>query len=67
MAKEEISKASRPPPIIVKFSNKDVRNQLYSKRSLVPQITNFGIEGGQYLYSTEYLTTYRKNLFMRAS
>jgi len=56
----------QPRPIIVKFSNRDVRNQLYQKRSLIPQITNFELPGMEFLYITENLTKYRKELFVQA-
>ena len=58
--------SDKPPPIIVRFANRDVRNQLYQKRNQISQIMNFEIPGMQNLYITENLTKSRKVLFLEA-
>ena len=58
--------SDKPPPIIVRFANRDVRNQLYQKRNQISQIVNFEIPGMQNLYITENLTKSRKVLFLEA-
>ena len=56
------------PPIIVRFSNRDKRNELFSKRRLLkekPQCT-ISAFGSSQISLHENLTAYRKSLFRAA-
>ena len=48
-----------PPPIIVKFMSRDVRNRLYANRKLLREKKN-------HVFIHENLTRYRKKLFWNA-
>ena len=54
------------PPIIVRFTNREIRNQIYKKRNCINQISDFGIPGMEKMYINENLTSYRKLLFNKA-
>ena len=53
------------PPIIARFTNHDVKNQIYANRKLARSIDlrNFSISGTKNIYVNENLTVMRKRLF----
>ena len=53
------------PPIIARFTNRDVKNQIYANRKLARSIDlrNFSISGTKNIYVNENLTVMRKRLF----
>ena len=53
------------PPIIARFTNRDVKNQIYANRKLARSIDlrNFSISGTENIYVNENLTVMRKRLF----
>ena len=69
-ARESAAKSSLTPPIIVRFANRDKRNELYSKRSMISKSiekdslpSNFMPEN---LALKENLTKFCKSLFNEA-
>ena len=56
---------SNPPPIIVRFVNRDVRNRIYSNRknSRNAEFTKLSIKGVEKIFINENLTYLKKNLF----
>ena len=54
------------PPIIVRFTNRAIRNEIYKKRNCIQQISNFEIQGMEKMYINENLTNFRKQLFNMA-
>ena len=63
---ENVSPA--PPPIIVRFISRNVRNTLYVNRQNLRQadFKTFSVEGTSSVYVNENLTRYRKKLFWSA-
>ena len=53
-------------PIIVRFSNRNIRNKIYSKRTSINQIPDYEMPGMERLFIDENLTGYRKMLFSKA-
>jgi len=67
------SKLNSPPPIIVlvRFSNRDKRNEIYNKRSKVNDLATTSSATSKLVHSSnlslrENLTKFRKNLFNQA-
>lgn len=58
------TKNQDPPVIIARFINRDIRNEIYSKRKLASNISaeNFPIKGMRKLFINENLTQHRKKL-----
>ena len=54
------------PPIIARFCNRDLKNNIYQKRRNLIGVRDFGIEGMTALYVNENLTHRRRNLFAMA-
>ena len=54
------------PPIIARFCNRDLKNNIYQKRRNLIGVRDFGIEGMTALYVNENLTHRRRNLFTMA-
>ena len=54
-----------PPPIIVRFISRNVRNTLYANRQNLRQagFKTFSVEGTTSVYDNENLTRYKKKLF----
>jgi len=65
------SKLNSPPPIIVKFSNRDKRNEIYNKQSKVNDLATTSSATPKLVHSNnlslrENLTKFRKNVFNEA-
>ena len=58
--------AERHPAIIARFTNRNIRNTIYSKRATLAGTRDFGIKGMTDLYINDNLTPRRKKLFYRA-
>lgn len=57
-----------PPPIIVRFANRDKRNEFYRNRRLLANNNEIkSVFGASYITIRENLTTYRKMLYNTAS
>ena len=56
---------NRSPPIIARFTNRDVRNQIYANRKATrtASLVNFSVPGTEKVYVNENLTRPRKKLF----
>ncbi|XP_077969881.1 uncharacterized protein LOC144424424 [Styela clava] len=57
---------SKIPPIIVRFTNRNKRNEFIDKKRSTSSIASFGIPGMKSLYINENLTDYRNNLLYTA-
>nr|XP_039270444.1 uncharacterized protein LOC120345111 [Styela clava] len=57
---------SKIPPIIVRFTNRNKRNEFVDKKRTTSSIGNFGITGMKTLYINENLTDFRNNLLYNA-
>ena len=56
---------NKHPPIIVCFTNRDIKHKIYYKRNLIG-VHDFGITGMTKLFINESLTPKRKKLFSLA-
>ena len=59
---------SNPPPIIVRFVNRDVRNRIYSNRKNArnADFTKLSIKGVEKIFINENLTYLKKKLFWKS-
>ena len=57
---------NKHPPIIVRFTNRDIKNKIYYKRRNLIGVNDFGITGMTKLFINENLTPKRKKLFSLA-
>ena len=57
---------NKHPPIIVRFTNRDIKNKIYYKRRNLIGVHDFGITGMTKLLINENLTPKRKKLFSLA-
>ena len=55
----------KPPTVIVRFTNRSVRNNVYRRRTAFKAITKFPVNGMHQLFINENLTQPRKELFRR--
>ena len=58
---------NKHPPIIVRFTNRDIKNKIYYKRRNLIGVHDFGITGMTKLFINENLTPKRKKLFSLAN
>ena len=65
--KERTSEDKSHPPIIVKFVRRQIRNQIYNKRTHLRKVQNFGVAGMTDLFINENLTPKIKQLFGKAN
>ena len=63
--KHKDNESQPPPPIIARFVNRDVRNELYYNRKLAHNLDlkGFSVEGTHRIFVNENLTQARKKLF----
>ena len=63
--KHKDNESQPPPPIIARFVNRDVRNELYYNRKLAHNLDlkGFSVEARQRIFINENLTQARKKLF----
>ena len=59
------NKPTAPPPIIVRFVSREIRNRIYGNRQLLRKtdLTKISVNGSQNIYINENLTRTRKRLF----
>ncbi|XP_077974500.1 uncharacterized protein LOC144430439 [Styela clava] len=57
---------SKIPPIIVRFTNRNKRNEFIDRKRNISSIGNFGIQGMKSLFINENLTEFRNNLLYNA-
>ena len=62
------STKTSPPPIIARFVNRDIRNEIYAKEKLIRDLdfNKFSVYGIKSLFINENLTQQRKKLFWLA-
>lgn len=54
---------NKTPGIIVRFTNRDIRNQIFHKKRNLVGVRNFGIDGMTNLFINENLTPRKRKLF----
>ena len=54
---------NKTPGIIVRFTNRDIRNQIFYKKRNLVGVRNFGIDGMTNLFINENLTPRKRKLF----
>lgn len=61
------SKNDKPPSIIVRFVNRDVRNNFYKNRKAAQNVdlSKLSVKGVNHIYVNENLTNFRKRLFWK--
>ena len=64
--KDPVDTARKPHPVILaRFTNRDIRNQLFAKRNLLrsAKLSNFSVPGTEKIFINENLTKIHKCLF----
>ena len=64
--KDPVDSARKPHPVILaRFTNRDIRNQLFANRNLLrsAKLSNFSVPGTEKIFVNENLTEMRKRLF----